>query len=135
MSTMSNHENGSEIEVGEELSLEQVSLDSVPGVNLFDLSQNVQNPLVVAMSTSSPDEIDLLRNGNVCNYARIGFYIYYYYIILTNHNIILGMSTNEKKSLLYIYYLLTVLAVLVEFIYNSLNIQLRIEFDILSLIY
>ena len=135
MSTMSNHENGSEIEVGEELSLEQVSLDSVLGVNLFDLSQNVQNPLVVAMSTSSPDEIDLLRNGNVCNYARIGFYIYYYYIILTNHNIILGMSTNEKKSLLYIYYLLTVLAVLVELIYNSLNIQLRIEFDILSLIY
>lgn len=135
MSTMSNHENGSEIEVGEELSLEQVSLDSVLGVNLFDLSQNVQNPLVVAVSTSSPDEIDLLRNGNVCNYARIGFYIYYYYIILTNHNIILGMSTNEKKSLLYIYYLLTVLAVLVELIYNSLNIQLRIEFDILSLIY
>lgn len=116
MSTMSNHENGSEIEVGEELSLEQVSLDSVPGVNLFDLSQNVQNPLVVAMSTSSPDEIDLLRNGNVCNYARIGFYIYYYYITLTNYNLILSMSTTEKKPPLYIYYLLTVLFVLVEFI-------------------
>ena len=48
-----------QIEFVEELSDEDVGLKKLPGIEVFDVFENVNEPLVVTMTGADPEEVDL----------------------------------------------------------------------------
>ena len=52
---------GSEIELLEELSDEDMDTDEVIGVVVFDITDDVSEPLVVLLGTGHPDEVHLRK--------------------------------------------------------------------------